>query len=149
MPSDPEIVCARVMTASREAVFAAFRDPARLAVWWGPEGSTNTFHKFDFRPGGAWKFTMRGPDGATYTMDQQFAEIVPPERIVLRHFQAGHDFTLTMTLAAQGSRTEVTWRMRFAVPAETEKLRPFLLTANGQNLDRLAAHLSASAGPVR
>lgn len=82
-------------------------------------------------------------------MDKQFTEIVRPERIELRHFQQTHDFTLTMTFAARGDRTELTWRMRFEDPAECARVRPFIIPANEENFDRLAAHLSATAGPVR
>ncbi|HEX2861234.1 MAG TPA: SRPBCC domain-containing protein, partial [Lacunisphaera sp.] len=99
-PAPDEIVNMRVFPASAERLFAAFRDPARLAQWWGPKGFTNTFHEFDFRPGGVWRFTMHTPDGAAHAMDQRFSEVVPFERIVLRHLQPGHDFTLAMLFAA-------------------------------------------------
>jgi len=143
-PARGEITCSRVFAWEPGAVFQAFRDPARLASWWGPAGFTNSFQEFDFRPGGAWRFTMHGPDGAAYAMDKQFTEIVSPERIVLRHLQKEHDFTLTITLAAHGEGTEIAWRMCFDDPEEGEKLRDFLGTANRQNLERLAAHLAQS-----
>jgi uncharacterized protein YndB with AHSA1/START domain len=143
------IVTSRVLPAARERVWAAFSDPVALAGWWGPVGFTNTFHAFDFHPGGAWRFTMHGPDGAAYAMDKVFTEIAAPERIVLRHFQQGHDFTLTITLAAQGDRTRVTWHMLFADAVEAAKLRSFLVVANEQNLDRLAAYLSGKPPVVR
>jgi len=47
---DREIVSARTFAAPRERVFEAFRDPARLARWWGPRGFRNTFEVFDLRP---------------------------------------------------------------------------------------------------
>jgi uncharacterized protein YndB with AHSA1/START domain len=56
--SDREIVTSRVLNARRELVFSAFSDRQRLARWWGPRGFTNTFHEFDLRPGGAWRFVM-------------------------------------------------------------------------------------------
>jgi len=148
-PVRGEIVSARVLPATRDEVFAAFRDPARLARWWGPNGFTNVFREFDFRPGGVWRFTMHAPDGTAYQMDHQFAEILPAERIVVQHIQPGHDFSLTMTLAAQGDGTEVAWRMRFADPDEGERVRAFVVPANEENFDRLAAHLSASRPDVR
>ena len=144
-----EIVTTRVLPATRDEVFAAFRDPVRLARWWGPKGFTNDFREFDFRPGGAWRFTMHGPDGTAHEMDHQFVEIMPAERIVVRHIQPGHDFSLTISLAAQGDGTELTWRMRFADPAEGARVRAFVVPANEQNFDRLAAHLSASRPDVR
>jgi len=88
---------------------------------------------------------MRGPDGTAYQMDQLFTEIVRPVRIVLRHFQPGHDFTLTITFTAQAGGTAVTWTMCFDEPAEGERLRSFLGPANEENLARLAAHLALTA----
>ena len=143
-----EIVSTRIFPAAPAKVFGAFSDPAQLAQWWGPKGFSNTFQKFEFRPGGAWKFTMRGPDGATYAMDHVFSEIVPGQRIVLNHMQPGHDFTLTTTFAGRKGGTELTWRMRFADPAEGEKLRTFLLGANEQNFDRLEALLAGWSFPL-
>jgi uncharacterized protein YndB with AHSA1/START domain len=149
MSPDHEILNSRVVAFPPETVFASFSDPSRLAQWWGPDGFTNTFHEFDFRPGGVWKFTMHAPDGAAYAMDHRFVEVMPPERVEIRHIQPGHDFTLTVALVPEARGTRVTWRMFFDDPAEAEKLRPFLLNANEQNLDRLAAHLSGSDMPVR
>lgn len=125
-----EIVSSRVLSATREVLFQAFSEPTRLAQWWALQGFTNEFHEFDFRPGGAWKLTMRGPDGTTHRMDNQFAEIVRPERIVLRHFQPGHGFTLVMSFTIRGDHTELTWQMRFDDPAEADWVRAFVLPAN-------------------
>ncbi len=143
----------RELPAAAARVFAAFADPHRLARWWGPAGFTNEFHAFDFRPGGEWRFTMRGSDGAAYAMHHVFAEIVPPARIAIRHVQPGHDFTLTVTLRERGGRTDLEWHMRFDDPAEAGRVRDFVRPANEQNLDRLAAELdrprSATPRPAR
>ncbi|MFA6134863.1 MAG: SRPBCC family protein [Phycisphaerae bacterium] len=141
--SPGEIVSTRVFASAREELFGAFSDPQQLASWWGPKGFTNTFHQFDFHPGGAWRFNMMGPDGTAFEMDHQFTEIVRPERIVVRHIQQAHDFTLTMSFVAQDGATKLTWRMRFDDPAECGRVRAFVIPANEQNFDRLAAHLSA------
>lgn len=47
-----EIVSSRIVDASQELVFSAWTDPNHLKNWWGPAGFTNTFNKFDLRPGG-------------------------------------------------------------------------------------------------
>jgi uncharacterized protein YndB with AHSA1/START domain len=143
--ADHEIVSTRLFPASGAKIFAAHADPAALAAWWGPKGFTNEFHAFEFRAGGAWRFTMRGPDGATYVQDKLFTEIVAPERIVVRHAQQGHGFLMTMTFAERAGGTEVIWRMRFDDPAEAERLRSFIAAANEENFDRLAAHLAGAA----
>lgn len=149
LPTEGAIVTTRLLPWPREQAWSAICDPAALAGWWGPDGFSNDFHVFDFRPGGSWKFTMRGPSGAAFAMDHRFLEIVAPERIVIRHLQPGHDFTLTITLVAQGGRTALGWRMVFDDPAEAERVRAFVVPANEQNLDRLAAHLSGKPPPER
>ena len=138
---DRDIVSTRALDASRERVFEAFADPARLARWWGPIGFTNTIQEFDLRPGGAWRFLMHGPNGGTYPNESVFLEVARPERIVFRHVSA-HPFEMTITLAEEGARTRVTWRMRHPTAEECAKARPFVVPANEQNFDRLAAELA-------
>lgn len=75
----------REIPASPEAVFDAFRDPVRLARWWGPDGFSNSFDVFEFRPGGQWQFTMHGPDGANYPNQSEFLEIMPNSLIRIKH----------------------------------------------------------------
>jgi uncharacterized protein YndB with AHSA1/START domain len=138
-----DIVNTRVFDAARDRVFHAIADPALLARWWGPHGFTSTFHEFDLRPGGAWSFVMRGPDGIEYPMTHRFVEVVEPERIVVDHIQESHDFRLAIGLADEAGGTRVTWRMRFASPDEAARLRSFLLSANEENLDRLGEVLAS------
>ena len=38
--------------------------------------------EIDLRVGGAWRYTMRGPDGITHTMQGIYREILPPGRLV-------------------------------------------------------------------
>jgi uncharacterized protein YndB with AHSA1/START domain len=135
------IVGSRVFAAPRELVFEAFRNPDHLIHWWGPKGFSNTFHEFDLRPGGAWRFTMHGPDGADYEMEKYFTEVFPPERIVLDHLQPMHNFRMTMTFEDTAGSTTLTWRMRFEQAAENEKLRSVISGAIKENFDRLEAYL--------
>src|SRR5690606_28661984 len=71
----PEIVSSRLLHAPREEVFRAFTDAEVLARWWGPAGFANTFEEFAPRAGGAWRFVMRGPDGAEFRMAKRFVEV--------------------------------------------------------------------------
>jgi uncharacterized protein YndB with AHSA1/START domain len=147
--SDREIVSTRTFDAPRDRVFGAFSDPARLARWWGPHGFSSTVHEFDLRPGGTWRFTMRGPDGAEYVSESVFLEVVEPERIVFRHLSAGHPYEMTISLEDHGGRTTVTWRMLHATASERATVEPFVVAGNEQNFDRLAAELTTSASLQR
>ena len=139
--ADTGIVNARIFAIPRERLFEAFSNPDHLVHWWGPKGFTNTFHEFDLRPGGAWRFVMHGPDGAEYQIEKEFIEIVRPERIVLQHLEEVHRFRMTMTFADDPGGTRLTWRMLFESAEENEKLRDVISEANEQNFDRLEAYL--------
>jgi uncharacterized protein YndB with AHSA1/START domain len=151
MPSIPdhEIRSERVFPVPRDAVFAAFADPAVLARWWGPQGSVNVFDTFELRPGGRWEFVMRAADGTDYPMRNQFLEVLPPERIVIRHVQAGHEFQLRMTFEALAARrTRLAWCMHFESAEEAKRVRALVIEANEQNFDRLEAVLGLKAQHV-
>lgn len=132
----------REFPASPEAVFAAIQDPARLARWWGPEGFRNTFQTFEFRAGGAWVFVMHGPDGTDYPNQSEFLEIVPNARVRIKHVNLPH-FELTLSLEPTPAGTRLSWVTVFENREFAETMRGFLESANEQNLDRLAAEVSA------
>ena len=141
---DRELVTTRVLNAPRERVFSAFSEAGQLAQWWGPEGFRNTFHEFDLRAGGAWRYTMHGPNGADYPNESVFVEVVKPERIVIEHV-SGPRFRLTITLTAEAGRTRLTWRQRFPTAADCDRIKALAIPANEQNLDRLEARLAQMA----
>ena len=137
-----EIVNRRIFAATRETVFEAFSNPEHLACWWGPNGFTNTFTQFDFRPGGAWQFVIHGPNGEDYANESEFVEIIRPEKIVLVHLRPMHRYVMTVTFGGRDpEKTVLTWQMVFDPAAENAKLKHFIFDANEQNFDRLEAHL--------
>ena len=146
MPSDHEVLSSRVFPAPRETLFNAVRDPAIFARWWGPAGFQNRFDVLEFRPGGAWRFTMIAPDGAEYPTVSRFDEINPPQRIVLTHLEPGHRFRMTMTFdTLDPAGTRLTWRMAFDSAAEVERVGAMVAACNEQNFDRLQAELARAA----
>ncbi len=131
----------RLIAAKPRAIFAAFENPDSLAKWWGPNGFTNTFEQFEFKPGGRWVFVMHGPNGANYPNESVFREIQPDSKIVIEHVVQPL-FTLTVKLAARGEQTHLTWDQEFESPEVAEKLRPICDPGNEQNLERLQALLT-------
>lgn len=126
----------REIAAPVRAVFEAIETPERLARWWGPDGFTNTFHTFEFHNGGAWLFTMHGPDGTDYPNQSKFLEIVAHTQVRIQHVNLPH-FELTISLSPCDKGTLVSWFAVFEDHAFAENAREFLETANAQNLDRL------------
>ena len=131
----------RLFSVAPREVFAAFEQPDRLAKWWGPRGFTNTFERFEFRPGGRWVFMMHGPNGTDYPNESVFREIQPDRKIVLEHVVKPW-FTLTVTLSARGDGAHLTWVQEFESPDAAASLRALVDPANEQNLDRLQALLA-------
>jgi uncharacterized protein YndB with AHSA1/START domain len=139
--SEREVVSARVFDLPPERVYRAFSDAAALAAWWGPEGFSNTFQEFDFRPGGVWRYVMHAPDGSDTEHESVFVDVIATEKIVLRHLRPIHEYQATIVLKEESGRTHLTWSMRFESAAECQRVRRFVAPANEQNLDRLQAHL--------
>ncbi|HTU25549.1 MAG TPA: SRPBCC domain-containing protein [Pirellulales bacterium] len=87
--SEPEaersLIISREFDAPRELVWEAWTNPEHVKNWWGPNGFSTTTEVMDVRPGGHWKHTMHGPDGANYPNHSVFREVVKPERIVYSH----------------------------------------------------------------
>src|SRR3954462_9852969 len=81
-PSDREIVITRVFDAPRRLVWEALTNPEHVPHWFGPRGWTLPVCQMDFRPGGAWRFVVHGPDGTDMGMRGVYQEITPPERLV-------------------------------------------------------------------
>lgn len=139
-PASATVATERVLAAPVRAVFAAFAQPDLLARWWGPSGFTNTFERFEFKPGGSWIFVMHGPNGVDYPNESVFREILPEARIVIEHVVKPW-YLLTVTLTAQGKHTHLAWVQAFESPEVAAQMRPLCAAANEQVLDRLQAVL--------
>jgi uncharacterized protein YndB with AHSA1/START domain len=153
--ADREIVISRVFDAPREVVWDAWTDPKQVVQWWGPRGFTTTIHEMDVRPGGAWRHTMHGPDGANYPGKSVFSEVVKPERIVLTHSGGKEgglevNFKSTWTFEAEGDQTRVTIRMVF----DSAEAREFVVKEHGaieggkQTLQRLGEYMRDHASSI-
>src|SRR3954468_12342245 len=83
-PSEQEICMTRLFDAPRHLVFEAMSKPEHIKRWWGRlgEGYSVPVCEVDLRPGGAWRFVNRMPNGETATFYGVYREIVPPERVV-------------------------------------------------------------------
>jgi uncharacterized protein YndB with AHSA1/START domain len=126
--------------ATIEEVFAAFNHPERLARWWGPAGFTNTFHVCEFKDGGRWSFIMHGPNGQNYPNENIFAEIESPKKVVVQH-TSEPKYRLTISLASSAKGTLVTWSQAFENSEVASRLKPIVVPANDQNLERLSAEV--------
>lgn len=142
--SDRELATSRIINATPQRVFDAFRDPEKLARWWGPNGFTNTFHEFDFRPGGVWKLTMHGPDGKDFPNESAFVEIDEPRRIVIDH-RSKPEYVAEFEFVSVPEGTKIVFYHIFESVDACNRIAKFARDANEQNLDRLSQLLCATA----
>jgi uncharacterized protein YndB with AHSA1/START domain len=111
LPSDLEIVMSREFDAPRELVFRAHVDPDLISRWWGQRGSTTIVDKMDVRPGGAWRFVQKTPDGTEYGFRGEYREVVPPEQLTWTfEFEGmpGHILVETFTFTETDGKTTMT-----------------------------------------
>lgn len=130
----------REIPAAVDRVFAAFRNPQRLARWWGPAGFSNTFTACEFKSGGRWSFIMHGPDGRDYPNGSTFAQIEAPGKVVVQH-DSEPKYRLTITFTPSTVGTTVSWSQAFESSKAAERLKHIVIPANEQNLDRLSAEV--------
>lgn len=135
----------RFFEASPDAVFAAMADPERLARWWGPQGFSNVFEVFEFKPGGRWVFTMVGPDGAHYPNECVFRQIEVGRRVVIAHVVQPL-FELALSLEPEAGGTRLVWTQVLEDEAVAQAMAHIIEPANEQNLDRLSQLLGVSSG---
>ena len=141
----PPLELTRILNAPRELVFKVWTDPAYLKHWWGPRGFTLPEYTADLRPGGAFRYVMRGPDGRDYASQGVFVELVPPERLVTRgtiHDNPEFVLQTTVTFEDQNGRTKLTVRQEYTFESDATRGAP---EGWRQTLDRLAEYLAQPA----
>lgn len=108
-PTADDIIHTRVFAAPRHLVFQCMTEPAHLAQFWGPKGTTTPIAgiTIELRPGGVFQTVMvNDADGSEYTMTAEYLVVRPPELLVWVDSSTG--VTTSTTFTSIGDvRTEV------------------------------------------
>ncbi len=144
-PSDREIVMTRIVDAPRRRVFEAWTHPEHLPRWFGRRGWTMPVCEIDLRPGGAWRFLSRGPDGRDMGMSGVYHEITPPQRLV--YTESFDDYpgeTInTLVLSEENGKTTITCSSVYpSKEARDAVLKTRMREGASESLDRLAELLA-------
>lgn len=137
--SADELVSRRVVRAPRELVWRCLTEPAELAQFWGPRGTTTPLDGIVVEPrvGGRFETLMFG-DSGSHRMVATFTEVVPPERLAWVEPATGVHTTSTLTDLGDGS-TEIVIRQRHVPEAmRSPEARAGFLSS----LDALEEHLA-------
>ncbi|MBI2613107.1 SRPBCC domain-containing protein [Candidatus Kaiserbacteria bacterium] len=111
--ADVVLIITRTLDAKPEDVFKAWTDPKQVAEWYGPEGFANEVHEFDAREGGAYRLTMKGPNGEAHLLRGVFKTLRPPTKLVVTwQWQNGDTWgsetLVTVDFKPVGDKTEMT-----------------------------------------
>jgi uncharacterized protein YndB with AHSA1/START domain len=111
-PSDREIVLTRLFDAPKHLVFEALTKPEHVRQWWGilDERYSVIQCDIDLRPGGAWKFVGKHPQG-TVCFYGVYREIKPPDRLVFTEIYEPFphvESVVTSVLTTEHGKTRMT-----------------------------------------
>ena len=141
-----QVTIEREFAAPRALVWKAFTDPTQFAKWFGPRGMSISRVELDVRPGGALRYDMRAPNGATFTALGAFIEVIEPERLVYteRNEMTGEvafELLNTVTFTERGGKSQVRLELRVL---RAVRFMPVTHAAQGwtQALDKLGELLS-------
>jgi uncharacterized protein YndB with AHSA1/START domain len=112
-PSDREIRMTRLFDAPRDLVFEAMSRPEHITQWWGRlgDGYSVPVCEVDLRPGGAWRFVNRTPNGELAAFYGVYREVAPPDRVVFTEiFEMFPDVesVVTALLTEENGKTRLT-----------------------------------------
>jgi uncharacterized protein YndB with AHSA1/START domain len=147
-PSDREVMMVRVFDAPRRMVFDAFTKCELLKRWFGPRGWSLVECQSDFRPGGSYRFVLRGPNGERMGMRGAVREVTHPERVV--HSESFDDYPgeslVTTTFVEEREKTTV----RIVVQYESKQIRDAVVASGmehgaAESFDKLAEYLESAA----
>ena len=150
-PSDREIVLTRTFDAPRRLVFRAMTTPEHVRQWYGCDHMTLIACEIDLQVGGAYRFTMRGPDGVDHTMRGIYHEIAPPDRIVFTEAYVTEGLTcdeamVTSNFVESNGKTTLTVTVRHKSRENRDMhLKSGMENGAGESYDRLAAVVATMA----
>ncbi|MFJ9829002.1 SRPBCC family protein [Streptomyces sp. NPDC101160] len=81
-PADRELVITRTFDAPVRRVWEAWTRPEHVRRWYGSAALTMSVCDIDLRPGGAWRWGQRTPEGQEIVFSGRYEEVVPVERLV-------------------------------------------------------------------
>ena len=144
-PADREIVLTRTFDAPRKVVFDALTRPDLLQRWFGPRDWSLAVCEVDLNVGSAWRFVLRGPDGADFGMRGVYREIVPGERLVnTEAYDVGDwaDLVVTTDLVEENGRTTLTSTVLHP-SKEIRDANSHMASGAAEAYDRLAQYLAS------
>ncbi|MCF6136503.1 SRPBCC domain-containing protein [Alkalihalobacillus berkeleyi] len=153
-----DLIMERIFDAPRELVFKAYSEADHLARWWGPQGWETTIQRFDFTPGGEWRYCMKCVDknqedffGHESCGLAVYQEITSPEKIVYTDSftdQEGNkldgmpEMLISMEFVDHEGKTKLVTRTQFATEEVLKQIMDMgVVEGTSSQFEKLDAHL--------
>jgi len=146
--SDRILIIERIFDAPRELVFKAWTEPERQVQWLGPQGFTGKILQAATKPGDAYRYFMRDPQGGDHWQQGVIQEMAAPALLKFTYEWANErgeatrpQTLVTVTFEDVGGKTRLTLRQEvFESVTACDDHR------GGWNssLDRLAEYMDAA-----
>jgi uncharacterized protein YndB with AHSA1/START domain len=112
-----EIVMEREFDAPRALVHRAMTEPALVKRWQGNSCSELTTVEIDARPGGAYRYIYKTPDGNTFSFSGTYREVSDARTVYAERFNDMPDeAVVTTTLTEKSGKTTMRVVMAFSSP---------------------------------
>jgi uncharacterized protein YndB with AHSA1/START domain len=123
-PGGREVIIEREFDAPREKVWEAWTNPDLLKQWLGPRKYEMTIEKYDFKPGGSYRYIHKGEDGE-FAFHGVFHGIYGQEKMVQTfEFEGlpepGHVSLDTLTLEEKDGKTKAMTISVFQTPEDRD-----------------------------
>ncbi len=138
---EQEIITIREINYPIDLVYGAFENPDHLKNWWGPNGFTNTFNVFEFKPGGKWSFIMHGPEKGNYANECVFIVVEKNNLIIWDRLSNPKFYVIVQFQKISQSKTKLIFRQLFDSIELCDKIRTYTVGKNDENFDRLEIEL--------
>lgn len=120
--ADATLTIERRFSAEPARVWKYLTEPALLDQWWGPAPWKTVTKQMDFRVGGHWLYSMRGPEGDEHFCRMDYVEIEPGKSMKSDDYFCDPEGKLNpslprqvfdTTLTADGSHTRLVTVVRY------------------------------------
>ncbi len=126
-----KVLVERYFEASLPLVWSAWTEPEILDQWWAPEPYINETKFMDFREGGHWLYSMRGPEGDKHWCRADYHKIVKHD-----YYKASDDFCDENGVPLQ-TMPSAKWTNKFIAEGEETKVAIEIKYDNLDDLEKI------------
>ena len=141
-PGKQEVIIVYEIEVPRPQVFDLFTNPNLISQWWGPNQYITNVDKFEFKPGGLWRFVQHDADGNEFAFHGVYHDIDRPERIVYTfEFEGmpGHVLLETVRFNAIQNKTRIIDQIVFqSIEDRDGMLNAGMIEGSKQSIERFS-----------